>query len=134
VIAHYRFQKLEVTVDGREPVSGTLVVVSNVQNYGGNFSITDRARSGSGHLDICVCHRGTILALIRYAFYALRRRVSCLADVTYLKGKTTRIDSEEPVAVEVDGDYFGTTPAVIELKPAYVPILVPHTPPNQCIP
>ncbi len=56
------------------------------------------------------------------------------ADVTYLTGRRIRIVSEEPVAVQVDGDYFGTTPVVIELLPACVPILVPHAPPTHCIP
>ena len=134
VIARYRVQEVKVTVDGREPVKGSLAVVSNVKNYGGIFSITDRARCDSGHLDLCIFPRSTIPALFRYTIHALRGRVSRLADVTYLTGRRIRIESEEPVAVQVDGDYFGTTPVVIELLPACVPILVPHAPPTHCIP
>ncbi len=125
VLAHYRAPKLRITVDGREGLKGALVVVSNVRNYGGIFSIADRARSDSGHLDVCIFPRGTIPALCRYAFSALRGKVSSLPEVAYLTGKRVHLDSEEPVAVEIDGDYLGTTPVVIDLKPACVPILVP---------
>ncbi len=125
VLAHYRVPRLKISIDGHEVLKGALVVVSNVRNYGGIFSITDRARCDSGHLDVCIFPRGTIPALFRYAFSALRGKVSSLSDVVYLTGKRVHLDSEEPVAVEVDGDYFGTTPVVIDLKPACVPILVP---------
>jgi len=35
------------------------------------------------------------------------------------------VESESPVAVEVDGDFAGTTPLSIEIRPAVVPIVVP---------
>ncbi len=114
VLASYRAPKLKITVDGQEVLIGAFVVVSNVRNYGGIFKIADQACCDSGRLDICVFPRGSIPALFRYALYALRGRVSTLAEVAYLNGSTIRIGSDKPVAVEVDGDYFGTTPVVIE--------------------
>jgi len=125
VLAHYRAPELRITVDGHKGLKGALVVVSNVRNYGGIFSIADRACCDSGHLDVCIFPRGTIPALCRYAFSALRGKVSSLAEVVYLTGKRIQLESDGPVAVEVDGDYFGTTPVVVDLKPACVPILVP---------
>ena len=125
VLAHYRAPELMITVDGHEELNGAIVVVSNVRNYGGIFSIADLACCDSGHLDVCIFPRGTIPALCRYAVSALRGKVSSLAEVAYLTGKRVRMESEEPVAVEVDGDYFGTTPVVVDVKPACVPILVP---------
>jgi len=126
VIARYRAPELRITIDREQTVRGAMVVVSNVRNYGGIFTIADRAFCDSGYLDICIFPRGTIPALLRYALSALRGKVSSLAEVTYLTGKKIRIESEEPIAVEVDGDYWGTTPVVIEIKPACVPILVPN--------
>lgn len=128
VLASYRVPELKITVDGQEVLKGAFVVVSNVRNYGGIFSIADKACCDSGRLDICVFPRGSIPALFRYALYALRGRVSTLAEVAYLNGSTIQIGSDKPVAVEVDGDYFGTTPVVIELRPTCVPILVPESP------
>ncbi len=132
--ARYRAPELKVTGDGQEPLKGALVVVSNVRNYGGVFTVADQASCDSGYLDICIFLRGTIPALLYYALAAFRGRVSTLTEVTYLTGRRIQIESEQPVAVEVDGDYFGTTPVVIELKPACVPLLVPQGPPNHCIP
>lgn len=124
VLARHRPPELSIAIDGQGTLKGALVVVSNVKNYGGIFTVADRARCDSGHLDVCVFPRGTMPALLRYAFAALRGKVSALPDVTYLTAKRIRIESAEAIAVEVDGDYFGTTPVVIDLKPACVPILV----------
>lgn len=125
VLSRYRPPNLRIEVDGQRDLKGALVVVSNVRSYGGIFTVADRARGDSGHLDICIFPRGTIPALVGYALSAFRGKVSTLAEVVYLTGRRIWIESDEPVAVEVDGDYFGTTPVVIELKPACVPIVVP---------
>jgi YegS/Rv2252/BmrU family lipid kinase len=125
VLAHYRPPKLRIEVDGQKDLTGALVMVSNVRTYGGIFKVADRACCDSGHLDICIFPCGTIPDLFRYAVRAFRGSVSTLAEVGYLTGRRIWIESDEPVAVEVDGDYFGTTPVVIDLKPACVPILVP---------
>jgi YegS/Rv2252/BmrU family lipid kinase len=125
VLADYRPPELRVEVDGQRGLRGGLVVVSNVRVYGGIFTVADRASCDSGHLDICIFPRGTIPALVRYAVSAFQGKVSTLTDVAYLTGRRIWIESDKPVAVEVDGDYFGTTPVVIDLKPACVPILVP---------
>jgi diacylglycerol kinase family enzyme len=46
--------RITIEVDDRPAVEGQLVVVSNTRNYGGLFTMADRARCDSGHLDICV--------------------------------------------------------------------------------
>ena len=56
---------------------------------------------------------------------ALLGRASREPDVTYLTGKCVQVDSEEPVAVQIDGDPFGTTPVQFRLQPCSVPIVVP---------
>jgi YegS/Rv2252/BmrU family lipid kinase len=125
MMGHYRAPHLEVAVDGQPPCQGAMVVVSNVRNYGGLFSVTDRARCDSGHLDVCVLHRGAIPNLCAYALSALRRGLSRRRDVTYLTGRSVRIESHDAVPVEVDGDYAQTTPAIIGVQPALVPMIVP---------
>jgi YegS/Rv2252/BmrU family lipid kinase len=122
----YRPPHLEVKVDGSEPLTGALVLVCNTRSYGGLFRVADHARCDSGHLDVCVFRRARVRDLVRYAWAARRGRISRLAGVEYRTGRQIRIDSPEPVAVQVDGDYWGTTPVEIELQPGVVPILVPR--------
>ena len=121
----YRAPQLRVTVGEAEPLSGALAIVSNIRNYGGIFSVADRARPDSGVLDVCVFSGERVRDLIRYVFAAATRRVSRLPDVTYRTGRRIVIEAEEPTAVQIDGDYRGTTPLTIEVDPSVVPILTP---------
>jgi YegS/Rv2252/BmrU family lipid kinase len=121
----YREPRLRVRVDAGDEVDAALVLVSNVRNYGGLFRVTDRALPDSGHLDVCVFSRASRLRLIRYAVAALRGRVSALSGVHYTTGKRIAIRSDEPVPVEVDGDYYGETPVEIGVIPGVLPILTP---------
>jgi len=125
-LRHYRAPRLRVYVDGAEPLPGALAVVSNIRNYGGIFSIADRARPDSGVLDICVFSGGRVGDLLRYACAAGARRVSRLPDVAYRTGRRIVIEAQEPTAVQIDGDYRGTTPLSIEVDASVVPILTPQ--------
>lgn len=122
----YRPPCLNVSVDGAESVTGAMVVVGNISNYGGLFAVADRARCDDGHLDICVLPRGSRLALTGYALAALARLLSKTTDVIYLTGRRVTIDSNSPVAYEIDGDYAGQTPLEIQLDPRTVPFIVPR--------
>jgi YegS/Rv2252/BmrU family lipid kinase len=126
ILTRYRPPQLRITVDGTEVRKGGLVLVSNTRNYGGIFVMADQARCDSGHLDVCILPGGRLPALARFYFAASRARVSRTDGIHYLTGRSIIIDSGEPVAVQVDGDYFGTTPVRITLRPSYVPIVIPH--------
>jgi diacylglycerol kinase family enzyme len=124
-VRQYRAPGLRVSIDGAPPLEGALAIVSNIRNYGGIFSIADRARPDSGVLDVCVFSGERIADLVRYAFAAGMRRVSRLPDLAYRTGRRIAIEAEEPTAVQIDGDYRGTTPLSIEVEPSVVPVLAP---------
>ena len=125
VLGSYRPTRITVQVDGETPVQGELVVVSNTRNYGGLFTLADRARADSGHLDVCVLSRASLPALLRTAVGGLSGGISGQKGVTYLTAREITIDAEESVAVQVDGDYFGRTPVRIGIEPACVPFISP---------
>lgn len=124
-LREYRAPRLRVTVDGGEPLIGALAIVSNIRNYGGILRIADRASPDSGVLDACVFGGERIRDLVRYGFAAITRRVGRLPDVSYRTGRRIAIEAEEPTAVQIDGDYCGTTPLAIEVEAAVVPVLTP---------
>jgi len=125
VLRRYREPHLRVVLDGAETLDGAMVVVGNTRNYGGIFSVTDRAALDSGHFDVCVFERGSLAALLYFSAAALCRRLSLQPGIQYRTAHRIRIESDRPVAVEVDGDYYRETPVEIEVHPAGVRLLVP---------
>ncbi len=109
-LRRYHPPDLEVAVDGGKQITGAFVIVSNTRNYGGIFSFADRARCDSGHLDVSVFPRGALPALVWYYFSAFHGWASRRTNVRYLTGNRIRIQSREPVVVQVDGDPSGVTP------------------------
>lgn len=122
-LRHYTPPRISVRVDDHAAVEGQLVVVSNTRNYGGLFAMADLARSDSGHLDVCVLRDASVAGLVRAAVSALTGGLSRRDDVDYLTGRRIRVESEDPVQVEIDGDHAGTTPLDVRLRAAHVPIL-----------
>jgi YegS/Rv2252/BmrU family lipid kinase len=121
----YAPPRITVEVDDGPAVEGQLVIVSNTRNYGGLFTMADRASCDSGHLDICVLSNGSIWGLVRAGVAGLTGGLSGRDDVAYITGKRVRVRTDEPVPYEVDGDAVGETPLEIQLRPAHVPFVVP---------
>ena len=103
------------------------MIVSNTRRYWGGLSFTDQAQCDSGHLDVCVLPTGGLPLLVGCYLAAAFRRTSHLKRIRYVSGKQIYIESSEPVEVQVDGGYFGTTPLGISVLPAVVPIVVPSS-------
>jgi diacylglycerol kinase family enzyme len=97
-----------------------------VRNYGGVFTVADRARCDSGHLDICVLTRAALPSLARAAVSALTGGLSNCPGVIYLTGTRVELGSDRPVPLELDGDPFGATPVDIKMEPQHVPVIVPR--------
>jgi diacylglycerol kinase family enzyme len=115
VLRRYRPPRLRIRVDEAKPVDGELVIVSNVRNYGGLFTVADRARCDSGQLDACILTRASFPRLLRAAAGGLTGGLSKQRGVVYLSGTSIEITANEPVAAQIDGEPFGTTPLRIHL-------------------
>jgi YegS/Rv2252/BmrU family lipid kinase len=124
VLVRYHPPELKAMVDGIQ-VKGGMIYVGNTRILGWILKITDRARCDSGHLDVCIFPKARVQDLLRYLPAAFFGRLSRLSDVRYLTGKTISIHSKKPIAVQMDGDYFGKTPIRIDCQKAVVPIVVP---------
>lgn len=130
-LVDYRPPVLRVSLDGRRPRQVGLVLASNVRNYGGLFSATDRAQPDSGELDVCLFPSASVPRLVRYLAAGLVGRLSRLPEVVYRTARHVAIEGEPEgggaagVPVQVDGDAYGTTPVTVELAPARLPVLVP---------
>ena len=112
--------------DGTTVATGKAVIVANVRNYAGICEIAYQAGVDTGVLDIVVLPEDSLLSIARYLAWAKFGRIDRLNNVTYLKGRKVHIQSESPIPVELDGDFFGRHDTVeIRLLPAAVPLVAP---------
>jgi diacylglycerol kinase (ATP) len=125
--AGFSFPSITVIVDDATvlPNAPAVAFVGNIREYGTGFPILTKARPDDGLLDICIIpcrdRRGLVemLLLVGAGEHLLHE------NVVYVRGRRVRIESNEVVPVQLDGDAAGHTPLQIEVLPGRVPFLVP---------
>ncbi|MEW6161724.1 MAG: diacylglycerol kinase family protein [Nitrospirota bacterium] len=107
-------------IDGRT-YSGYSAVISKAAKYGGNFKITPDAKLTNPLLYICLFKGKKRLDILRYVFGIIVGRHLRFRDVEYVKATTVEVKGN--AHVQIDGDYFGKTPAKVEIVPNIVRLL-----------
>jgi diacylglycerol kinase family enzyme len=122
----YTFPVIEVAIEETgERLRGATVFVFNLPRYALGIPIAPRARADDGLLDLCVCERPGRRHLLRYLWSCLRGRHERLPDYHRRLVRRVRLTSEDPVPLQTDGDPAGSLPAMIEVVPGALTLLVP---------
>ena len=118
---------MEAAIDGRTVASKLpgVAFVGNVKEYGTGFPILPYATPDDGLLDVCVLPCATPLDAVRQFMLAVNAEHVSGEGAIYTRGTKIRIESDEPVPVQVDGEAAGHTPLEIELLPVRVPFVLP---------
>lgn len=95
--------------------TGYTAVVGKAKCYGGNFHVTTQASLTEPLLDLCLFKGKTRKDLVRFIIGVVRERHLNFNDVFYGKFSEMEITSNKEVHVQIDGDYFGTLPAKIDV-------------------
>ena len=103
---------LAFNIDGTM-YSGYSAIIGKASKYGGNFTVTPDARLTDPALYICLFTGATGLDMLRYVFGISVNRHLGFRDVKYMKAETIEISGK--AHVQIDGDYWGTTPVRIEV-------------------
>ena len=127
-LANYRYPPLKVYIDDDEtPIIGRNVVVANLPSYALGLRVASDAQPHDGHLDVRVMQHGSIGAMFRYLALIYYRRHERVRDVISRQATRVRIESDEPVPVQVDGDPVGVTPVEINVDANAGELFVPTT-------
>ena len=116
-----------ITLDGEKLNQRVLlIVISNIQLYGGIMRIAPLASLNDGLLDICVFQGYS--GLVAYFYFAsimlgLHTRNP---EITYHQGRRVTLETSRPLPVHADGDIIGKTPVEIEVVPACLRVIVPR--------
>lgn len=122
----YAYPELRVTIDNQpELIRGSLVVVANVPAYAFRLPITPDARPDSGRFSVCVFHKPGTIQLLRYWNLVRRQAHLNRDDVTTCEASTVRIESDQPVSMQMDGDPSGATPCELSVLPRAMKIFAP---------
>lgn len=119
---------LTLKIDDTAPIRTRAleVIVGNTRLYAGAFKFTWLAHCDDSLLDLCMVHkRGRLGRLVVLFDFALNREQRRLW-VRYNTFKSLTIETPEPVALQVDGEAAGYTPATFTVAPGTLKVIVPQ--------
>jgi YegS/Rv2252/BmrU family lipid kinase len=114
----YRPGTMRIEVDGRAAYEGRAVnvVAANARFFGGGMHISPRSDPADGVVELLVfVGRKTDSFTMLPRVY--RGRHLPHPSIVELQGRRVALESDQPFAVEADGEVLGTTPATIEVLP-----------------
>lgn len=100
------------------------MLVSNTRSYGGIANIMFRAEADDGLFDVGVMHRGGPWRTVIDGVRVLLKRHERSANIDYLKAREVEIETAG-LAVQLDGERWGTTPMRFEVWPQSLTVIVP---------
>jgi diacylglycerol kinase (ATP) len=122
------FKPLPITlkIDHNEVrnVNAMLVSVSNVETTGGGMKIAPKALFDDGLLDICLVHEVSKLELLKQLPNVIKGLHVDHPAVEMIHTKSITISSSEHLALWVDGEVIGTTPAKFSVETKMLPIML----------
>ncbi|MBN1369057.1 MAG: diacylglycerol kinase family lipid kinase [Dehalococcoidaceae bacterium] len=124
-----RYSDTDVTLNLDEKIiklSTPLMVVSNIQLYGGVMAIGARAYVNDGKLDLCIFKGQGFFTFVNQALEILTHHHLQDAKVDYYQCSEISIESARPLPVHLDGDLFTRTPVSIRTLPSALKVIIPE--------
>ena len=122
---------IRVQVDGAEwEGRGLGILLANVPRLRvpllpGGLTIAPDASAEDGILDACVLTAHDLPGLAHEVWRGLVSNGGHGSGLRYFSGRTIRVETDPPLAVEVDGDLAGFTPIQATLQPAALRVAAP---------
>jgi len=125
-LRQYRYPPLRLFLDDAEtPLTGVLAEFVNVAAYALGLPVARSARGDDGLIDVRLFQQPSAFHMIRYCYKVFRGTHESLPDVISIRASRIRVESDEPVPVQIDGDPAGWTPTEIRVLPAAAEFVVP---------
>ena len=117
-IKHSDFTTLRIHSDDQCEANVSYALVSITPEYGGPMWLTGKAKPDDGRFDILTVHeRITPLALVKLVGFAMMRRMGRAQSTRFFRTHKVRVEAEEEVPIQVDGDFAGFLPIEAEVLP-----------------
>ena len=106
--------KLTFNIDNRG-YEGYSAIICNAAKYAGHFKVAPDAKLQEPSLYAFIMQGRKRSDIVRYVSGIIRGNHLKLSDIAYLKAEKIEINGD--ACIQIDGDYFGKTPATIEIVP-----------------
>ena len=124
----YQYPSMRLYIDGSDvPITARLSVLVNIPGYAMGLRVADSAQGDDGLLDLRLFERGSTFQMFRYIYKVFTNAHERLKDVQSLRASRVRIEADDPVPIQIDGDPVGWTPAEVRVLPAALEVFVPQS-------
>lgn len=131
VAAALKLRGEEVTIATRDAVWRErilMLLANNVRLYGGVVQMVPNACADDGLLDILVFRGRGLRAGLRQLLLVLVGMHRRDPDVRFFQATEISVNARRNLAVQLDGDYCGTTPVTIRVEPGALRAVIPRGP------
>jgi YegS/Rv2252/BmrU family lipid kinase len=104
---------------------GSFVLVGNGRFYGGPFPFFKQAAIDDGLLDVIVFKSLGYLEIIKYLQDVVFSSEIRVPEIEYFQTRRLRVESQQSVPVELDGEVVGNCPVEFNLQERSLRVLVP---------
>jgi diacylglycerol kinase (ATP) len=104
---------------------GSFVLVGNGRLYGGPFPFFKHAALDDGLFDVIVFKRLGYLEIIKYLQDVVFSSEIRVPEVEYFQTRQLRVESDQTVPVELDGELVGNCPVEFSLQQRFLRVLTP---------
>jgi len=120
------FEPFLIRAGGRQ-YEGTFALASKSRRYGGKLVVTPGAHLLSDQFQVTIFHSDSPLRYVGYLAQVATQTLDRLPGVTLLHADRVEIEpiAGKEVHIEVDGELAGRIPAVVEMAPETVTLLLP---------
>lgn len=114
----------EIEIDG-EAYPATFAAIGKAPHYGGELSITPRARLDEPEFEVCLINSRSRLRYLRLLSRAMRGGLPPdTVGVRYIRAAKARATGD--VLVQVDGEIIGRPPMTFEIAPRSIEVITPQ--------
>jgi diacylglycerol kinase (ATP) len=132
IASEFRGVRSHVTFSDRSiRTRALLVVASNIQLYASFFNIAPQAKMDDGLMDIFVFKGLGFSYALRHVYSIIQGRHLQSPEVLHSLARDMHVETSPQVAVHLDGDPYGVTPASFSLESSALKLLVPPLAPQS---
>jgi diacylglycerol kinase family enzyme len=131
-LRNYKYPPLRATcwtdpaAPAADPLVARWVFLFNLPCYARGLAFTPRASGDDGLFDLCTFERGSFAQGLKYLAAVLSGRHDRLRECTLRQVTRLRIEADEPVLYQLDGDFGGHLPVEIEMLRKRLTLVVPE--------